>query len=226
VKAARQHGIAVCNVPTYGTDSVAQFTFALLLELCHHVGLHNDSVKAGEWARCPDFCYWKTPLIELVGKTMAIIGYGRIGKRTAEIARAFGLNVLGLDVGDSFETAIRTADIVSLHCPLTDQTRGMVNQKFLQQMKRSAFLINTSRGPLVVERDLADALNAGTIAGAAVDVVSTEPIKPDNPLLTAKNCIVTPHIAWCALEARRRITQVTADNIASFFAGKPINVVN
>lgn len=226
VKAARARNIAVCNVPAYSTDSVAQFTFALILELCHHVGLHSDSVKAGDWTRNPDFCYSKTPLIELAGKSIAIVGYGRIGERTGEIARAFGMRVIPVKRNDPVEAAIKDADFVSLHCPLTDATKNLVNKAFLGRMKKSAFLVNTSRGALVVEQDLADALNSQTIAGAAVDVVSAEPMKADNPLLKAKNCIITPHIAWCALEARQRLTQVTAQNIANFLAGKPMNVVN
>lgn len=226
VKAARAANIAVCNVPAYSTDSVAQFTFALILELCHHVGLHSESVKAGDWVRSPDFCYWKSPLIELAGKSIAIVGFGRIGERTAEIARAFGMKVVAVKRNDPVHEAIKAADFVSLHCPLTDATKGLVNKTFLSHMKKSAFLINTSRGPLVVEQDLADALNAGTIAGAGVDVVSAEPMKAGHPLLAAKNCIITPHIAWCALEARQRLAKVTADNIASFIAGSPINVVN
>lgn len=226
VKAARARNITVCNVPAYSTDSVAQFTFALLLELCHHVGLHAESVKNGDWVRSPDFAYWKTPLIELAGKTLAIIGHGRIGQRTAEIANAFGMKVLAVGRNDSPRDAAKVADVVSLHCPLTDATKNLVNREFLQSMKKSAFLINTSRGPLVNEQDLADALNSGVIAGAGVDVVSSEPMKADNPLLKAKNLIITPHIAWCALEARQRLRDVTVNNIKAFIAGSPINVVN
>lgn len=226
VKAARAKNIPVCNVPTYGTDSVAQFVFALLLELCHHVGLHAETVKQGEWTRSPDFCYAKTPLMELAGKTMTIIGYGRIGRRTGEIAKAFGMNVRGVDIGDSILDAIDGADVVSLHCPLTQDNKGMVNKDFLSRMKKTAFLINTSRGPLVNEPDLADALNRGVIAGAGIDVISAEPMKSDNPLLVAKNLLITPHIAWYTLEARRRITDTTAENIQAFLAGKAINVVN
>lgn len=226
VKAARAKNIPVCNVPTYGTDSVAQFVFALLLELCHHVALHAESVKQGEWTRSPDFCYAKTPLIELAGKTMTIIGYGRIGRRTGEIAKAFGMTVRGVDIGDPILEAVDGADVVSLHCPLTDETKGLVNKDFLSRMKKSAFLINTSRGPLVNEADLVDALNLGVIAGAGIDVISSEPMKADSPLLKAKNLLITPHIAWYTLEARRRITDQTAENIKAFIAGKPVNVVN
>jgi len=226
IKAARARGIDVCNVPTYGTDSVAQFTFALLLELCHHVGMHSESVKNGDWTRSPDFCYWKSPLIELVGKTIAIVGYGRIGQRTGEIAKAFGMNVIPVDQNDPVRPAAEAADVVSLHCPLTDANRYMINKDLLSRMRKSAFLINTSRGLLVNEEDLADALNHGVIAGAALDVISSEPMSPDNPLLKAKNILITPHIAWGALEARQRLTQVTADNIAAFIAEKPVNLVN
>ena len=236
--AAREHGIAVSNVPTYGTGAVAEHVFALVFELCRHVGLHDAAVKAGDWSRAPDYCFWHTPQLELAGRTMGIVGLGRIGRRVAEIADAFGMPVIAAkrnrdqppavkqfewaDTGDIFARA----DVVTMHCPLTDETRGMVNSTLLGLMKPAAFFINTSRGGLVVERDLADALNAGRIAGAAVDVVAAEPIPAESPLLTAKNCILTPHIAWAALEARRRLIATTAHNIAAFFAGQPVNVVN
>ncbi|MDO8552646.1 MAG: D-2-hydroxyacid dehydrogenase [bacterium] len=227
IAAARSRGIPVSNVPEYGTDSVAQFTFALILELVHHVALHSDAVHAGEWGRQQDFCFWKTPLTELAGKTLAIIGYGKIGHRVGEIAEALGMKILtaGRDMAKIREI-IAKADIVTLHCPLTDENKGMVNREFLAQMKPTAFLINAARGGLVVEQDLADALNSGKLAGAAVDVVSAEPIKLDNPLIKAKNCIITPHIAWATLEARQRLMQTTADNIRAFQEGKPVNVIN
>lgn len=238
IEAAAKRGIPVSNVPEYGTDSVAQFTMAMLMELCHHVGLHDTAVKAGEWTRSRDFCFWKAPLIELAEKTMGIIGFGRIGGRVGELAHAFGMKILANKVHPtdpppckpfawaSVEQIFAESDVVSLHCPLTPQNKGMVNAALLAKMKRSAFLINTSRGLLVNEKDLADALNRGTIAGAAVDVVSQEPILADNPLLNAKNILITPHIAWAALEPRQRIMQTTAQNVAAFQAGKPINVVN
>lgn len=238
VAEARRRGIPVSNVPVYGTPNVAQFVFALLLELCHHVVLHARAVRTGEWTNQPDFSLRKTPLIELDGKTMGIAGYGRIGRRTGEIARAFGMKVLACDhsphpstVNDPVEWVdlddiFARSDVISLHCPMTDQTAGLVNRRRLGLCKPSAFLINTSRGGLVVEADLADALNAGRLAGAAVDVVSTEPIQPDNPLLGARNCLITPHIAWATDEARARLMETTVANVAAFLAGKPINVVN
>jgi len=238
VKAAKEKGIPVSNVPVYGTDSVAQMVFALLLELCHHVGLHNRLVHDGEWIRKGEFCFWETPLIELVGETMGIVGFGRIGRQVGKIANAFGMNVLAHDVYqgevpdyDSFAWAniqeiFSKADVVSLHCPQTADNAGMVNVEMLGLMKSEAVLINTARGGLVNEADLAGALNEGRIAGAAVDVVSAEPITQDNPLLTAKNCIVTPHIAWATLSARRRLMQTTVENIEAFLKGEPANVIN
>ncbi len=238
IEAAGKRGIPVCNVPIYGTDSVAQFVFAHLLELCHHVALHDAAVKAGEWTRGRDFCFWKTPLIELAGKTMGIVGFGRIGRRVGEIAHAFGMKVLAHDVYEgnppsyqpfafrSVEQLFAESDVVTLHCNLTPQNREMVNASLLSKMKRSAFLINTSRGQLVNEQELADALNRGQIAAAGLDVVMSEPIRPDNPLLKAKNVQITPHIAWAALEPRQRIMQTSAENIAAFQNGAPIHVVN
>ena len=225
--AAKARGVFVSNLPEYGTDSVAQFTFALILELANSIGHHNDAVHAGRWSGQPHVSFWETKQAELAEKTIGIIGYGRIGRRVAEIAKAFGMNVIhaGRDPAEVRE-AVSQADFVTLHCPLTAENTGMVNADFLSHMKQSAFLINTARGGLVNERDLATALNEERIAGAAVDVVSFEPIKTDNPLLTAKNCIITPHIAWASLEARKRLMQATADNIRAFLAGKPINVVN
>ena len=234
--AARQRGIAVANVPEYGTQSVAQFVFALLLELCHHVGLHAEAVRAGEWSRSPEFCFWKTPLMELSGKTMGIVGFGRIGRRVGEIAHSFGMEVLACSRSRSappaypsfawveLEELLARADVITLHCPLTAETAGLVNRQRLRLVKPGAFLINTSRGGLVVEEDLAEALDAGRLAGAAVDVVSREPIRPDNPLLGARNCLLTPHIAWATCEARQRLLDATIANVASFLAGRPTNL--
>ena len=238
VPAAGKRGVVVSNVPEYATDAVAQFTFALLLELCHRAGDHASAVTGGRWATCEDFCFWLAPQVELAGKKMGIVGFGRIGRRVGQLAHAFGMEVLASDVSrgepppyEPFAWAdipelFAAADVVSLHCPQTPRTAAMVNAQLLDRMKPGAFLINTSRGGLVVEADLAAALNAGRIGAAAVDVVSTEPIAPGNPLLTARNCIVTPHIAWASLEARRRMMAVTAENVAAFLAGRPINVVS
>jgi glycerate dehydrogenase len=238
VAAARRRGIPVSNVPEYGTDSVAQLTFALLLELCHRAGLHADAVRAGEWARSPDFCFWKAPQVELAGKTVGLVGFGRIGRRVGEIAHAFGMAVLahgrsrpappnyGPFAWADLDELFARADVISLHCPLTVETAGLVNRERLRLVRPSAFLLNTARGGLVVEEDLAEALNAGRLAGAAVDVVSREPIRPDDPLLTARNCLITPHIAWATREARRRLLQATVANVANFLAGRPTNVVN
>jgi glycerate dehydrogenase len=236
--AAAKRGIAVSNVPIYGTDSVAQFVMALLLEMVQHVGLHDSAVKAGEWTRGRDFCFWKTPLIELAGKTMGIVGFGRIGRRVGELAAAFGMKVIantphpknppayaGFD-WKSIDEIFAQSDFISLHCPLTADNREFVNAALLSKMKKSAMLINTARGLLINEADLAAALNSGQLAGAAVDVVSAEPIKAENPLLNAKNLIITPHIAWATHAARQRIMQMTADNIRAFQNGKPVNVVN
>ena len=236
--AAAKHGIPVANVPTYGTPSVAQFTFALLLELCHQVALHDEAVHAGEWHRCGSFSFWKTPQIELRGLTLGVIGFGRIGQQVARIGSAFGMQILAAsrhrqDAPDDVQFSWATpdeiaaqADVVSLHCSLNENSKGMINRDFLASMKPSAFLLNTSRGPLVDEAALAEALNAGQLAGAAVDVASVEPITDDNPLLTANNCLITPHMAWSSLAARRRMMQITADNIRSFLNGRPTNVVN
>jgi glycerate dehydrogenase len=236
--AAGRLGIAVTNVPTYGTDSVAQFAFALLLELCHRVQKHADSTGVGEWGRSADWSYHLSPLKELAGKTMGIVGLGRIGRRTARIADAFGMRLIASDVYqgdplpyDGFEwvdldALFERADVVSLHCPLTPQNRGLVNAARLARMKPGAMLLNTSRGPLVVEQDLADALAAGRLAGAALDVLPVEPPVAGSPLLAAPNCIVTPHIAWATKEARGRLLDQAVANIAAFLGGTPINVVN
>jgi glycerate dehydrogenase len=236
--AAAERGIPVCNVPVYGTDSVAQHVFALLLELCNNVGLHAGAVAAGEWFTNPDFSFWKTSLIELVDKTMAVVGFGRIGRRVGEIAHAFGMKVLAVDVvkGDppSYEPfawaglaeAFRQADVISLNCALTSENEGFVNAELLGTVKKNAFIVNAARGQLINEADLADALNAGRLAGAALDVVSTEPIRSDNPLLGAKNCLITPHNAWASLEARKRLMHTVAENIRGFLDGRIQNKVN
>lgn len=238
LQAARERNIPVTNIPTYGTDSVAQFTFALLLELCHHVAAHADATRAGEWSRSKDFSFWKTPLVELAGKTIGLIGLGQIGRRVAEIALALKMQVLAADAVRSavldwpnfrwceVDELLAQADVISLHCPLLPQTRNIINAKSLAKIKSSAVLINTSRGPLIEEQDLADALNDGRIAGAAVDVLSVEPPSPDNALLRAKNCIVTPHIAWASKEARTRLLNTAIGNVRAFLDGHPVNVVN
>jgi glycerate dehydrogenase len=233
--AARARGILVCNVPGYGTASVAQHVFALLLELTQRTVQHAGPVRDGRWSSCPDFCYWDFPLVELAGRTLGIIGYGSIGEAVAGIGRAFGMNVLasarrtrnaeGVEFVSTDEI-FRRADVVTLHCPLTDDTCGLVNAARIAKMKPGAFLINTGRGPLVVEQDLADALNSGRLAGAALDVLSVEPPPPDNPLLSARNCLITPHIAWATRAARMRLMDVVVENLRSFLAGKPQNVVN
>lgn len=238
LSAAAARGVVVCNVPAYSTASVAQFTFALLLELCHRVGYHSEAVYAGRWTAGPYFCFWDTPQIELDGKTLGIVGFGQIGAKVGTIAHALGMNVIaatrtpklkpGYEPFEwvSLEDLFARADVVSLHCPLTEANAGFVDRRLLKLMKATAFLLNTARGALVNETDLAAALNAGTIAGAGLDVVSEEPIRADNPLLKAKNCLITPHIAWATLAARQRLMQITADNIKAFMAGTAINVVN
>ena len=234
VAAADERGIVVTNVPTYGTASVAQMVFALLLELTQHVGHHAATVREGRWSKSDNFCYWDYPLIELADLTMGIVGCGRIGQATARLADAFGMQVIGYDAFPvpaglitpvPLEELLARSDVVSLHCPLTPETQGLINTARLSLMKPSAFLINTSRGPLVNEQDLADALNAGRLAGAGLDVLAVEPPKPDNPLVTAKNCVTTPHIAWATRSARQRLLQTTVNNLAAFVAGQPQNVV-
>lgn len=235
--AAKDHGVPVCNVPAYGTEMVAQFAIGLLLEICHHVQLHNASVHAGDWERCPNFCYWKTPIMELSGKTMGIIGFGRIGRAVGRIAKALGMRVLatgsrpceeGLAVAQYVDpdTLLRESDVISLHCPLFPETECLINRDTIAKMKDGAILLNNSRGGLIDEQDVADALNAGKLRAAAVDVVSVEPIVGTNPLLTAKNCIITPHISWAATECRQRIVDITAGNIRAFLEGRSRNVVN
>jgi glycerate dehydrogenase len=235
IEAARAQGVPVSNVPAYGTASVAQHTFALLLELTNHVGLHAQSVAAGEWQRSPDFAYTKKPMMELEGKTLGVVGFGHIGQQTGRIGAALGMKILYNSRSEKnidwatfadMNTLFAESDAISLHCPLTPENKGFVNKVLLSLMKPSAFLINTARGPLIQEQDLADVLNEGAIAGAALDVLSIEPPQETNPLLKARNCIITPHIAWISLEARQRIMTVTAQNIANFLEGNAINVVN
>lgn len=236
IAAAKERGIPVSNVPGYGTAAVAQHVFALLLELTQRTGLHSDSVRAGDWSKSVDWCYWRTPLVELAGLTMGIVGYGAIGKAVARIAQAFGMQVLAAtrtprkDEGDVHFTDVddlfRRADVVSLHCPLTPETQGMVNAGRLATMKPSAFLINTGRGPLIVEQDLANALRNAQLAGAAMDVLSTEPPAADNPLLTAPHCLITPHLAWAARASRQRLMDAVVENVRAFLKGAPVNVVN
>ena len=237
VAATRRRGIPVTNVPTYGTRSVAQMAIAHVLNLAVRVGDHARSVAEGGWSRNPDFCYWNAPLMELAGLTMGVIGLGQIGRTTSDLAAALGMKVLGYDPQPQvplpetvelvdLDRLFSTSDVVSLHCPLTPQTHHMVNARRLSQMKPAALLINTSRGPLVDEAALAEALDAGRIAGAGLDVLSTEPPSPDNPLLRAKNCYVTPHIAWATKAARQRLLDVAVDNVRAFLEGAPRNVVN
>ncbi|SFL69174.1 glycerate dehydrogenase [Paenibacillus sp. 1_12] len=237
-EAARQRGIPVTNIPTYGTHSVAQFVFALLLELCQRVQIHSDAVHAGDWNSCPDFCFTRSPLIELSGRTMGLIGLGRIGGQVAKIANAFDMRVIAVGSGRSnpipvqgvewveLEQLLAESDVISLHCPLTPATEKLINAERLALMKRSAMLINTSRGALINEQDLADALNDQRLAGAAVDVLSVEPPVPTNPLYTAANCLITPHIAWATKEARARLMGTAVDNVQSFLSGETIHVVN
>jgi len=237
VAAAKERGIPVSNVPTYGTAAVAQHTIGLLLEICHHIGHHDQQVKAGRWENGQDWCFWDYPLIELDGKTMGIIGFGKIGQATGRLAKALGMKVLaagsrptdaGREIAEYVEVddVLAQSDVIALHCPLFPNTKDIICKENIDKMKDGVILLNSSRGGLVVEQDLADALNSGKIYAAAVDVVSTEPIVGSNPLLTAKNCIITPHIAWAPKEARQRIMNTTAENIAAFIAGTPVNVVN
>ncbi len=238
VEAAKRRNIVVTNIPTYGTKSVAQMVFALLLELTQHVQHHSDAVRAGEWSECEDFCFWNYPLIELEGKTMGVIGFGRIGQQTADIAQAFGMNIIAYDSYKSDQShrknfkwaelteLLAESDVVTLHCPLFPETKGIISLDNLKKMKSSAFLINTSRGPLIVDEDLTEALNTGIIAGAGLDVLSVEPPSKENPLLTAKNCLITPHISWATKEARARLMDIAVENLKEFLSGNPVNVVN
>ena len=236
-KHAREKGIPVSNIPTYGTAAVGQFAIAMLLEICHHVAHHSEAVHAGRWESCPDWCFWDHPLIELDGKTMGIIGFGRIGQRTGQIARALGMKVIAYDsvrsesgkaIGEyvTLDELLAQSDVIALHCPLFPETQGIVNKDTIAKMKDGVIILNNSRGPLVVEQDLADALNSGKVFAAGLDVVSTEPIHGDNPLLKAKNCIITPHISWAPKESRQRIMDCAVSNLQAFMDGKPVNVVN
>ena len=234
---ARERGIPVSNVPAYGTASVAQFAIALLLEICHHAAHHDRAVRSGRWENNRDWCFWDYPLIELEGKTMGIIGFGRIGQRTGAIAKALGMKVLAnsrheTDSGKEIatyvdrDTLFAQSDVIALHCPLFPETEGLINRDTIEKMKDGVIIINNSRGPLIVEQDLADALNSGKVYAAGLDVVSTEPIKGDNPLLQAKNCIITPHISWAPKESRQRIMECALNNLRAYAQGNPINVVN
>ncbi len=234
---AGEKGIPVTNVPAYGTASVGQFAIALLLEICHHIGHHSESVHAGNWENATDWCYWDSPLIELDGKTMGIIGFGRIGQTTGKIARAMGMRVLAHDSHPvkeangiaeyvDLDTLLRSSDVIALHCPLFPETRGIINRDAIARMKDGVIIINNARGPLIVEQDLADALNSGKVYAAGLDVVSTEPIRGDNPLLKAKNCIITPHISWAPKESRQRIMDCAVENVKAYLAGAPVHVVN
>jgi glycerate dehydrogenase len=235
---ARKKNIPVCNVPGYGTKSVSQLVFALLLEICHNVGHHNSEVKKGQWSGKPDFCFWDYPLIELANKTMGIVGFGAIGQATAKLANAFGMNVLayggkkvdGIENDNlkyvELDELLEKSDVISLHCPLFKVTEGMINKESIDKMKKGVIIINTSRGGLVVEQDLVDAVESGKIYGAAVDVVSIEPINENNPLLKCDKIIITPHIAWAPIEARKRLLDIAISNLESFIDGNSINVVN
>jgi glycerate dehydrogenase len=238
LEAARRRGIVVTNIPAYSTASVAQLVFALLFELCMNVGIHDKAVHDGEWVRSSHFTFTKTPLIELDGRTMGIIGYGSIGRRVAQIASALGMKVVAASRTRKEENDIEgfrwlelhelleQADVVSIHCPLTPETKGLINKETIGLMKNTAYLINTSRGPVLDEAAVADALNSGRIAGAGLDVLSTEPPSAQNPLLAARNCIITPHIAWSTAEARARLIRIAAGNVRAFLEDRPVNVVN
>ncbi len=235
---ARERGVTVSNIPAYSTDGVAQLVFSLILEIVNAVAVHNESVKNGEWTACEHFCYQKTTLSELANKTLGIIGFGKIGSAVAQIANAFKMNVIAYSPNTrtydgfgkvsfvSLDEVIENSDFLSLHCPLTEATNGLVDMAFLKKMKRTAVLINTSRGPVINESDLKEALESGVIAFAGVDVLSTEPPKPDNPLLKTEKCLITPHIAWASFDARKRLMGIFEENVAGFVGGKPVNVVN
>ena len=237
-EAAKERGITVCNIPSYGTDAVGQFAIALLLEICHHIGHHSQAVMEGRWSSNPDWCFWDYPLIELAGKTMGIIGFGRIGQCTGRIAQALGMKVLAYDAYKNpelesdpcryaeLEELLQTADVISLHCPLFPETQGIINKDNIAKMKDGVIILNNSRGPLIVEEDLAEALKSGKVAAAGLDVVSTEPIKTDNPLLGAPNCIITPNISWASKESRQRLMNFAVDNLVQYLNGTPVNVVN
>ncbi|MGH1846892.1 D-2-hydroxyacid dehydrogenase [Enterococcus gilvus] len=237
VEAAKAKGITVTNIPTYGTDGVAQYAIALLLELCHRIGEHSTTVFAGDWTTNADWCYWNSPQMELAGKTIGIIGYGRIGQKVGAIAAALGMTVIANDRSHTegivagakmvdLDQLFSESDVISLHCPLFPETEGLINKETIAKMKDGVYIVNDSRGQLINEADLRDALNSGKVGGAAVDVVSTEPIKQDNPLLEAKNMIITPHMAWASREARARLMAIAVKNVEKFQAGTPVNVVN
>ena len=237
VDAASRNNIVVANIPDYGSYSVAQLTFALLLELCHHVQRHSDSVREGKWASSRDWCYWEYPLVELADKTMGIIGFGNIGQKVGDIAESFGMKVLGAARQESDQSTrqnfrwasvaeiLQQSDVVSIHCPLTPETKGLINAQSVRTMRPESFLLNTSRGPIIVDEDLSEALNAGVIAGAGIDVLSVEPPHQNNPLFTARNCIITPHIAWATQEARARLMNMALANLKAFLNGNPVNVI-
>lgn len=234
---AREKGIPVTNIPTYGTDAVGQFAISMLLEICHHIGHHSQAVHEGRWESCPDFCFWDYPLIELAGKTIGILGFGRIGQVTGRIAKALGMRVLAYDsfenekgrqIGEyvGLDNLLKSSDVISLHCPLFPETKEIINKESIAKMKNGVIILNNSRGPLIAEQDLADALNSGKVSAAGLDVVSTEPIRSDNPLLKAKNCLITPHISWAPKESRQRLMDIAVDNLAQFLKGNSVNVVN
>lgn len=238
IEYCKERGIPVCNIPSYSTEAVAQLTFSLILEITNAVALHSESVKSGEWTACPDFCYWKIPLSELSGKTLGIVGFGQIGMRVADIAEAFNMNVIavsGHETNQSHRKNFRwvnteelkkEADIISFHCPLNKNTEKLCNEEFLNACKNGVIIINTSRGPVIDENALAAALKSGKVRGAGVDVLSTEPPKEDNPLLSAPNCFITPHIAWAGFETRKRLMNILESNVKAYLNGKPQNVVN
>lgn len=238
VAAAKEKGIVVTNIPTYGTAAVGQFAMALLLEICHHVGHHDAAVKNGRWQNSQDWCFWDYPLIELDKKIMGVIGYGRIGQTTGRLAQALGMKVIAYDAYRNPELESETcrygeldevfaeSDVIALHCPLFAETEGIINSRNIAKMKDGVIILNNSRGPLIVEQDLADALESGKVYAAGLDVVSSEPIQPDNPLLKAKNCIITPHISWAPKESRKRLMDIAVENLQAFADGKPLNVVN
>ncbi len=236
--AAKAKNIPVCNIPNYGTHSVAQFAIALLLEICHHIGHHSSEVSKGRWSNSIDWCFWDYPLIELAGKTMGVIGFGRIGQATAKIAQAIGMNIIAYDsytdeklISETckyadLDTLLAESDVISLHCPLFEATMGIINRTSIEKMKDGVIILNNSRGPLIVEQDLADALNSGKVFAAGLDVLSVEPAQENNPLVNAKNCIITPHISWAAKESRARLMDIAVENLENYIKGAPINVVN
>lgn len=237
IEAAKKNGIFVTNIPTYGTDAVGQFAIALLLEICHHIGHHNEAVHEGAWERNPDWCFWDYPLIELAGKTMGIIGFGRIGQATGRIAKALGMTVIandeypndsGKEIAEyvTRDELFEKSDVIAVHCPLFPSTEGIICKENISKMKDGVIILNNSRGPLVVEQDLADALNSGKVYAAGLDVVATEPVRNDNPLLKAKNCVITPHISWAPRESRLRLMNIAVDNLKAFVDGNAVNVVN